>query len=104
MLQFEGDYDPGLTTFKHADPVFLRLDSGLLYISIPSPGQKVPKRKLSNDVPFKEDIKFIRHDVYNLIGADIVIVPEKLASRRVWNKKVENQPIPSRPSIGSDFL
>jgi len=92
MLQFDDVYNPAVTTFHNTEPVFLRLDSATLYIS--SPKYQIPKRKLWNDPPFAHDIKFIRHLIFNLAGAQIFIAPRKLAGRRVWNKKVTKRALP----------
>ena len=74
-------------SFRVANPVFLTLEGSNLCISYPSGRTRVAKRRYYNDPPFKTDVKFVRHCVFNIGGADIFIAPAGLARNRIWNKK-----------------
>jgi hypothetical protein len=74
-------------SFRVANPVFVRIDGSNLCISYPNGRQRIAKRRYWNDPPVTADIKFIRHSVFNIFGANIGIAPEGLAKNRSWNKK-----------------
>lgn len=78
MNEYPDAYSPATYHISHTQSVFLRLHGNLLRISHAK--NKVPKRAMWNEAEIKAN--FTQHRIYNLVGAKISILPDKLAKIR----------------------
>ncbi|XP_065158108.1 testis-expressed protein 2 isoform X1 [Atheta coriaria] len=76
-------YDPYTYHISQTQSVYLRLQGNLLKIS--NARGKIPKRASYNEAEHK--MSFSRHRIYNLLAAEIVLLPLGLTKIRHWSKK-----------------
>ncbi|CAH2017094.1 unnamed protein product [Acanthoscelides obtectus] len=90
LLKYEGwvneypePYDPETYHISKTQSVFVRLQGNLLRLSHAK--NKVAKRAMWNEPEIKAI--FTHHRIYNLIGAEVRLLPLGLAKKRHWSKK-----------------
>jgi hypothetical protein len=81
--EFPETYDPHTYHISQTQSVYLRLQGNLLRVSHTK--SKVPKRALWNESKIKP--AFTHHRIYNLLEAEITLLPDGLAKKRHWSKK-----------------
>lgn len=83
MNEYPEIYDPLTYHISQTQPVFLRLQGHLLRISHTK--SKVPKRIMWNEPKIKPNLTY--HRIYNLLGAQVTLLPVGLTRKRFWSKK-----------------
>ncbi|XP_063917342.1 testis-expressed protein 2 isoform X3 [Zophobas morio] len=81
--EFPDTYNPHTYHISQTQSVYLRLQGNLLRVS--HTRSKVAKRALWNEPKVKP--VFTHHRIYNLLGAQVSLLPEGLAKKRHWSKK-----------------
>lgn len=78
MNEYPEVYNPYTYRIVMTQPVYLKLENNILRISHTT--AKIPKRAMWNEA--KHNATFIHHRVYNLRGAEIVLLPKGLIHKR----------------------
>lgn len=83
MNEFCYEYQPEIYHVTQTETVYVRLEGSTLKLA--SPRQKISKRAFWNEPNYK--LRFDRERTYEISGCQVVLLPEKLAHKRIWSKK-----------------
>ncbi|XP_017774640.1 PREDICTED: testis-expressed sequence 2 protein isoform X2 [Nicrophorus vespilloides] len=81
--EYPEKYNAQTYHISQTQSVYLRLQGNLLKMSHTK--QKIPKRAMWNEPEYKHS--FMRHRIYNLLGAEVTLLPKGLTKIRHWSKK-----------------
>lgn len=83
MNEYPDVYDPLTYHISNTQAVYVRLQGNLLRLSHTK--NKIPKRAMWNEPKIKPNLTY--HRVYNLLGANVSLLPVGLTRKRFWSKK-----------------
>lgn len=83
MNEYPDIYDPLTYHISQTQPVFVRLQGNLLRVSHTK--NKIGKRAMWNEQKIKPTLTY--HRIYNLLGAQVSLLPVGLTRKRFWSKK-----------------
>ncbi|XP_014275137.1 testis-expressed protein 2 [Halyomorpha halys] len=81
--EFCFEYQPEIYHVTQTETVYARLEGSVLKLA--SPRQKVSKRAIWNEPHYK--LRFDRERTYDISNCEVLLLPDKLAHKRIWSKK-----------------
>lgn len=81
--EFCFEYQPEIYHVTQTETVYARLEGSVLKLA--SPRQKISKRAIWNEPQYK--LRFDRERTYDISSCQVVLLPDKLAHKRIWSKK-----------------